>query len=335
MKNVVTLLFVLIWMSVYATQPLPEVAGFLRSLNPKANKELLEAIRCAQSGDVSPLNVIRNARADTPPPVGIGRIDTVLNGVNVQVYYPLKQEAQTYTTVIYLHGGGWVIGNLKTCSRYCGQLAAMAQVVVIAVDYRLAPEYPYPAAQNDVLAVIKAVQKGVCLCSGVCCDPQSVFVGGDSAGGHLAITTALQLFDGGCPLPAGLILYYPVTDLLDDDSESWRLYGKGYALDSDVMAAFIDAYVPSTNVQVRGARYLSPLRSDIIVFPPTLLITSELDILHDQGKAFADKLRQGGHQVFYYDYVGACHIYITVQGMDVLFLRALNETVAFLKMFSE
>lgn len=316
-----------------ASEPAPEVKAFLRKLPPDFSQKQIQAMKNAEKGDFSALRKIRLGRPDTPSPKGIIARNTEWNGVPVRIYCPEKAKGKTLKTVLYLHGGGWVIGNLKTCSRFCGELSLTADAIVIAVDYRLAPEHPYPAALDDVMKILKAARSPLPLPFGIKNDTKQVFLAGDSAGGNLSAAAALREYDRDKRTPAGLILFYPAVDLTDRDSASMKKYGKGYALDSDIMNAFIDCYLPGDR-RLRAGRYVSPLKTDLSVFPPSLIVTAEFDVLHDQGKAFAEKLGKAGRRVIHRDYKGATHIFITVPGMDTFFNRAVKDAAEFLALYT-
>ncbi len=289
-------------------------------------------MRKAREGDSSALDAIRNARPDTPPPAGIRIRNTELNGAPVRIYVPGSAAGETRKTLLYLHGGGWVLGSRKTCSRFCGALCAKAKVLVIAVEYRLAPEHPYPAALEDTMRVLQAVRSPLSLPFGVKNDTGAVFLAGDSAGGNLAAAAALKEFDQRGNTPSGVLLFYPVTDLADRTSASRLRWGRGFALDADVMDAFLDCYLPAGKA-IRSPRYLSPLHTDLSAFPPALIVTAEFDILHDQGVAFAEALKREKRFVIHHDYRGAVHIFITMPGMDSLFRRAVEDAADFLNQF--
>ncbi len=310
-----------------------EVRLFLKNLPQDLSRKQIAAMQKAKQGNSAPLEAIRLARPDTPPPAGVRIRNTTLNGVPVRIYHPEKAPEKPLKTVLYLHGGGWVIGNLKTCSRFCGELCAAEKVIVIAVDYRLAPEHPYPAALEDVMRVLQAARSPLPdLPDDIKNDPERIFLAGDSAGGNLAAAAALKEYDQTGKTPAGVLLFYPVTDLSDRNSLSRQRYGKGYALDADLMDAFLDCYLPAGK-QTHEIRYLSPLKTDLSSFPPALIVTSEYDILHDQGCAFAEALKQKKRRVIHHDYKGAVHIFITVPGMDSFFRRAVHDAASFLREF--
>ena len=162
-------------------------------------------------------------------------------------------------------------------------------------------------------------------------DPDRIFLAGDSAGGHLAITAALKLADEFKQKPAGLILFYPVTTLEPGINGSWLRYGRGFTNDSRLMEAFQDAYCP--NLNQRRERFVSPLMTDLSALPPFLLITAECDVLSDQGREFAERARRQGVRVIHEELPGAVHIFITMPGMEQAYRTAFEQTLSFLKQF--
>ena len=153
-------------------------------------------------------NYDRMCRAFTPPPPpGLHVEDLCLGGIGVRSYLP---EAPTppngWPCLLYMHGGGWVVGGLDSHDFICFELASALQVLVIAIDYRLAPEHPFPAAYDDCRSVWQAIQAGQGPHS---INPQCLVVAGDSAGGNLAAALCLGLRDDGQPLPSAQVLIYP------------------------------------------------------------------------------------------------------------------------------
>jgi acetyl esterase len=203
--------------------------------------------------------------------------------------------------VVYFHGGGWVIGDLDTHEGLCRELAVEARAIVVAVDYRLAPEHPFPAAADDACAVLAAVLEGP---EELGTDPSRVVVAGDSAGGNLAAVAAQWAVAHGHAL-AGQVLAYPVADTRTDTA-SYESFATGHGLTREVMGWFLDAYLPDgTDRDDPGA---APLRSpDLAGVAPALVITCELDVLHDEGLAYAEALRSAGVAVEQVEVPGMVH----------------------------
>lgn len=216
--------------------------------------------------------------------------------VPVRTYRPAGSGDAPLATLVWFHGGGWVIGDLDTHEALCRDLAAGSGCCVVAVDYRLAPEHRFPAAHDDAEAVVDwLLRHGERL--GV--DPARVAVGGDSAGGHLATVTARRLrdragADGGGAVCAQ-VLVYPVTDAAagPDDHPSRREHAEGYLLTGQVMDFFTDTYIP--DLDDRRLPDASPLRAaDLTGLPPALVVVAGHDVLADEGLAYAKRLADAG-----------------------------------------
>ena len=225
--------------------------------------------------------------------------------------------------LIYLHGGGWTIGSLNSCGRFCDRMAATGQMKVLAVDYRLAPEHPFPQGLSDCKAAVTyALEHAETL--GI--DTANISIGGDSSGGNLALATALAPECHG--RIAALLLFYPVTKAFADGSASWNAYGNGYGLDAEIMEAFNASYLVG-GADARDHRISPGLAPDSLLqlLPPTLLIAAERDILRDQGKAFARRLPQRIRRI---EFPGAVHLFITVAGQPTAFGHAVRLASEFL-----
>ena len=194
--------------------------------------------------------------------------------------------------ILYLHGGGWVIGDLDSHDRLCRRLANRAAACVVAVDYRLAPEHPFPAALDDAVAALRWLVRAD---NGLVIDRTRIAAAGDSAGGTLAAVLALMGRDGSAPPVMFQALLYPATDLTCA-SDSYRRYTEGVTLTAGVMHWFIDHYVPPG--VARDDWRLSPLLvSSTVGAPPALVVTVGLDPLSDEGRAYAHKLENDGVRV--------------------------------------
>jgi acetyl esterase len=194
--------------------------------------------------------------------------------------------------LLFLHGGGWVLGNLDSHDRLCRRLANGAGICVVAVDYRLAPEHPFPAALDDAgtaLAWIAAQAKRLRI------DAQRIAVGGDSAGGNLAAALALMARDGSVPSVVHQTLLYPALDL-SARSESYRRVRTGVPLTAATMAYFIGHYAPRHEDRLDWRA--SPLRAASLVgVAPALMLTVAHDPLCDEGREYAQRLDEAGVRV--------------------------------------
>ena len=220
--------------------------------------------------------------------------------IPVRVYVPTPAPGP-HPALVYFHGGGWVIGDVETHDGTVRSLAAASGVTVVSVDYRLAPEHPFPAAVDDALAVVRWVADHG---AEIDVDPGRLAVGGDSAGGNLAAVAALQLRD-----TVGLrlqLLVYPVTDG-SMDRPSIAENGDGYFLTKDTMAWFWDQYVAGGD---RHDPRCSPIDADddaLRGVAPALVITAEYDPLRDEGEAYGARLGAAGVDVTVHRYDQMIH----------------------------
>jgi acetyl esterase len=227
--------------------------------------------------------------------------------IPVRVYTPTP--ASRHPGLIYFHGGGFVLGTLDSADRACRDLAHLAGRVVVSVDYRLAPEHPFPAAVEDADAATRYVVQhadefGI--------DASQVAVGGESAGGNLAAVTALKCRHGLSPALTFQLLIYPQVDFADD-SPSMREFATGHFLTSGLLAYFERHYLRTA--ADRRHQDVSPLTADLRGLPPAFVQTAECDPLRDQGEAYARKLEQAGVPVTLKRYEGMIHPFFSLAGI--------------------
>jgi acetyl esterase len=228
--------------------------------------------------------------------------------------------------VVYFHGGGWVIGNIKSHDFICRRLARDANATVISVDYRLAPEHTFPCAVEDCYAVTKWVADNA---QQLKVDGSRLAVAGDSAGGNLTAVTALQARDRGGPTIAFELMIYPVVDGTMS-FPSIKENAEGYLLTAADMVWFYDQYAPD-GVD-RKNPMLSPLYApDLSGLPPALVITAEYDPLRDEGEAYADALQQAGVEARSSRYDGMVHGFFGLDAVVPAAAPAMEEAAAALK----
>jgi len=206
------------------------------------------------------------------------------------------------SAITYFHGGGWVVGNLVSHDASCRLLAAVTGCVVVAVDYRLAPEYPFPAAVEDAVAAYAWVQASHAELGTA---PGRVGVMGDSAGGNLAAVVALSTRDGEVPAPVAQGLVYPALDA-HLDTASMRAMGEGFFLTREAMEAFRAHYVPDVSDwdDWRASPLLSADKEGVA---PALVVTAGFDPLRDDGAGYAEALGSAGVPVEYRCYDDMVH----------------------------
>jgi acetyl esterase len=224
----------------------------------------------------------------------------------MRVYRPVLGE--TLPALLYFHGGGWTIGDVDTHDVLCRQLAVGARCVVFSVDYRLAPEHPFPAAVDDCLAATRYVADNAAKLK-----VHGIAVGGDSAGGNLAATIALLARDAGGPALAFQLLIYPATDQRCATASHER-NAQGYLLERDGIRYFRRAYLPNEKDWLDWRA--SPLAAKSHAkLPPALVITAGYDPLLDEGRAYAERLRAAGTPVTYREFADMVHGFILFGGV--------------------
>jgi acetyl esterase len=245
--------------------------------------------------------------------------------VPVRVYTPLDAGDGPLPAVVFFHGGGWVTGNLDTHECACRGLANRAGCLVIAVDFRSAPEHRFPAAVEDCWAAVEwLADKG----SEVGADPARLAVCGDSAGGNLAAVMALRARDRGGPRLAAQLLVYPVLDY-NLDTPSYLANATGYGLTRDAMRWYWQQYLGESADGLSAEA--SPLRaSDHSGLAPALVIVCELDPLLDEGRAYAAKLVAAGVRVEEILEAGMVHGHLRLPAVVSRTLKSWDDCARFL-----
>lgn len=211
--------------------------------------------------------------------------------------------------LVYLHGGGWCVGSLATYEPFCRQLANATGMIVIWVEYRLAPEHPFPAAYHDTLAAWRWVQENY---RRVGADIARVAIGGDSAGGNLAAAACLALRSEPGIQPWRQLLFYPCLDL-SASQPSHRKFASGYLLTADLYGWYRRTYLAGADPD---AQNLSPLFADDVAgLPPTILLYAGFDPLRDEAAAFAFKLTLAGVPVETIYFSDMIHGFLTMGGV--------------------
>ncbi|HET9516959.1 MAG TPA: alpha/beta hydrolase [Actinoplanes sp.] len=221
-------------------------------------------------------------------------LDVDADGVPARLY---RDGDGTQPALLFAHGGGWVMGDLSTHDGLCRLIAATAGWAVLAVDYRLAPESPYPAALDDLERALGWLQRTGAAAYDL--DPARIAVGGDSAGGHIAAVTARRARDAGRPL-AAQVLICPVVDPAMDYPDLDE-----FGLHRDEMRFFWEAIAPSGVDRTHPD--LDPLRADLTGLPPAIIITAELDVLSVEAERYAAALSAAGVPVVSTRYQGLIH----------------------------
>ena len=237
----------------------------------------------------------RKALQLPPEPVAEAR-DVSIDGpggpLALRLYRGAGAPDEVLPALLYLHGGGWVLGDLNSHDGLCRRLANLARCRVVAVDYRLAPEHRFPAALDDALAAFDWMAANA---DTLGIDPARIAVGGESAGGNLAAVLALMGRDGAAPRPVFQLLLYPVTDFAMD-TVSYARAVAGVPLTAQTMRWFVDHYAP--DLAQRCDWRASPLRAASLAgTAPALVMTVGHDPVADEGRAYAARLENEGVRV--------------------------------------
>jgi acetyl esterase len=262
-----------------------------------------------------------------PPQVG-EIIDGVFAGPGGEIrcrrYRPLGA-AGPLPTLIYYHGGGFVIGNIETHDSTCRRLANKSRCQVISIDYRLSPEHPFPAPTDDGVAAFRHIRDNA---ASFGADAKRLAVGGDSAGGAIAAVVCQVLRDSGEQGPAFQMLIYPATDS-SKQSASRAAFAEGYFLTKDLMDWFWKAYVPKGS-NLSDLRLSPLLAKDFKGLPPAFVLTAGYDPLRDEGRAYADRLIEAGIKTTYVNYPGTIHGFFSLTRFLSQGLKANDEAAAVL-----
>lgn len=267
-----------------------------------------------------PARVARVEEREIPGPEG--------RPLRLRVYTPERAAGAPAPLLVFFHGSGFVLCSLDTHDGICRNLCAGAGCVVASVDYRLAPEHPFPAATEDCLAAARWCGANA---AALGADPTRVVVGGDSAGGNLAAVTALRVRDEGGPALRGQMLLYPVTDWHSPGTPSYAENAEGYGLTRATMEWFWGHYLADPAWEAAHP-HAAPLRAaDLSGLPPALVTTAEYDPLRDEAEAYAERLRAAGVAVAASRWLGLNHGHLFWVGRVDRAGEAMAEACAWLR----
>lgn len=272
---------------------LPETAAVLSGLAAQEGPHLADM----SATDMRATYLQLGAIFDTPLEAGVRTRDFTNAGCKLRAYFP--GEAEAGPVILYMHGGGWVIGDLDTHGPICAVIAAVTGLRVVSVDYRLAPEHRFPAAHDDCLATAHFVTGGPAELEA---PVTGLAVAGDSAGGTLALYVAHEMGSGVC----AQLLIYPLVDCTSPADGSYKEFAEGYILDRKLMDRFITDYVPNAaqTGDIALSPVLHPLAADLA---PAVIITAGLDPLRDQGRDLAASFSKLGIETHLIEAKGLIH----------------------------
>jgi acetyl esterase len=248
--------------------------------------------------------------------------------IPIRIYYPSKKpnNKPDMPLIMFFHGGGWVLCGLDNYDRMCRRIARDTGAILISVGYHLAPWHKYPVALEDCYdATLWALEKS----KKIGADPDQLIVMGDSAGGNLSASVCLMARNLNGPDIKGQILLYPNLDATLA-SPSIDRFADAPMLTKDMMVCFINYYARTE--KDKGSPYFSPLLAeDLNTLPPALVITAQYDPLHDEGQAYAGRLKEAGNLVQVTDYPGMVHGFILFPEYCKLANKAYSEIADYVK----
>ena len=276
----------------------------------KRERNILKALS-ADGIEVKASRKLANLKSISPAKVFYKTLDAKVYNENdgyeipLRAFLPRKAEMEDMKILLYFHGGGWSTESIDTYARALHLLAYETDCVVVAVEYRLAPEHKYPIPLMDCYAAAKALFTGELVPD---IDPDTITIIGDSAGGNMAAAVSLMARDKGEFYPKNQILIYPATYLEYDNPPFRSVYenGSDYILTMGKMRDYVNLYL--NNEEERKEKYVSPLReTDYTNQPRTMVITAEFDPLRDEGEAYGKRILQAGNEGGVYRLDDAIH----------------------------
>ena len=291
---------------------------------PNLTKDTEEFINEIESENATPLyeltpkearDFLKNLQSKTFKKTDAGITEIDIEGVKTFVLKPQTNTEKKLPAILYLHGGGWVMGDEYVFDNLIKKIANCAEAVLIFPEYTPAPEAEYPQQINEAYLVLNYIYNNS---DELNIDKNKIAIMGDSAGGNMAAAITLKTKEEKGPNIKFQLLLYPVTNA-DMDTDSYENFSDGPWLTKKAMEYFWDAYVP--NVSLRQNKYISPLHADVEDLknlPSTLILTVENDVLRDEGEAYARKLDNAGVDVINVRINGTIH--------DFMMLNALSET---------
>lgn len=258
-------------------------------------------------------------RADKlPRPRGVDYLDTEVAGVGAIVATPTKVPVERH--ILYLHGGGYALGSPRSHISMVARLALRARASATVIDYRLAPEHPYPAAIDDCVAAYRAIIADH--------DPASVVIAGDSAGGGAALATLVALRDAGDPLPGAAYLLSPWTDLTASGESTSTKADVDPMIELDSLKSFADKYAGGQSLDTPG---ISPLFADLSGLPPLLVQVGSDEILLSDSTRLVERASAAGVMVDFEIAPGMWHVFQLFGGMMPEATTALVEAASFIR----
>ena len=280
----------------------------MTALSPEQARAFQSASVTKINRDPEPVHRVENRSIEGPG-----------DALGLRIYWPTDET--NVPVCVFLHGGGFVLGDLDSHDPLCRCLANRSGAILVSVDYRLAPEHRYPAAVEDSSAALEWVAANAAELGG---DPTRLAIAGDSAGGNLAAVAAHRAVDAGGPALRCQVLIYPVTDHGRGDHETRRTMSEIFPIPTPVMEWFHEHYFGHAKAMLE--QDASPVRrEDMSGLPPTLVLTAGLDPLCSEGRAYADRLEAAGVDVRYSQYDRTIHGFMQMGRIIPTAVDAIDE----------
>ena len=290
---------------------LPE---FWQLTPPQAREQYAQRVKCSELKE--PIHRTEDRRISGPA-----------NDIPIRIYWPrAAKPAELFPVLLWLHGGGFVIGDLDTHDSACRLLANQTDCMVVAVDYRLAPEFKFPAAVEDCYAALRWVALHA---QEIGADPLRIAVGGDSAGANLATVMAILARNDGHPKIVFQLLVYPCV-APEPETPSHRKFADGYLLTRNNIVWFYKQYLRNQR-DTQDFRFAPLVADDLSNLPPALVFVAGYDPLRDEGVEYVKRLIEAGNRVTLANYEGMVHGFILAGGVLDAAKRAMAESAAALR----
>jgi acetyl esterase len=286
----------------------PEVAAVLEKIRLAGNPEYWQMTPDEARAWHNRKAGILDIKRDPVHAVSDRKIPGPAAPIPIRIFTPRASQSPL-PVLVWLHGGGHVVGSLDSYDALCRQLALQGDCIVVSVAYRLAPEHKFPAGVDDSFAALEWSAQHAQELGG---DPARIAVGGDSAGANLAAVCTILARDVGGPALRFQLLVYPRT-APDEDAPSHHAFAEGYMLTRKMILWFHEHYRASPEDR-RDFRYAPLICPDLSSLPPALVIVGEFDPLRDDGLAYAARLRNAGNDVELADYPGMIHPFFSMGG---------------------
>ena len=256
--------------------------------------------------------LMKKAGKSTAPDPAVASVDRTIPGpagaLPVRIYTP-KSGAGPFPVVVYYHGGGWVIANKDVYDGGARAISKLANAVVVSVDYRQGPEHKFPAAHDDAFATYEWTLKNAASIKG---DPKKIAIAGESAGGGLAVATAIMAREKGDQMPLAIVSVYPIAGT-DTTTPSYVENAQAKPLNRAMMTWFFDKYL--NGPQDRTDTRLNLVAADLKGLPPTTIINAQIDPLRSEGEMLAQKLKAAGVDATQKTYPGVTHEFFGMGGV--------------------